>query len=146
MNDRVGVTVVGSRVDGRIVQLSEDRLLIASGGTQLTFQCSQVERIEKRGDPVWNGAVIGAAIVALPAWNGCQDKGRDLSCVTIGIGTFAALGALVDRAHVRARTVYVASPGSCAPAALRRGFFACSGSSLACQPKPLMIQASEGWR
>ena len=113
LNNRVRVTVAGRQVEGKLVQLTEEGLSMTSGGTQSRFQCAQIERIEKRGDPIWNGALAGAAIIAVPAWNGCQNKGRNLSCVAIGMGMFAAIGGLLDKAHVSTRSVYVASQDSC---------------------------------
>lgn len=112
-NDRVRITVAGGRVDGKLVQLAGDNLVMTVEGNRSTFQCLQIQRIEKRDDPVWTGAAIGAAIAAVPAWNGCQNKGRNRPCVLLGLGTFAAIGGLLDKAHVHARTVYVASPRSC---------------------------------
>ena len=41
------------------------------------------------------------------------EQGANAPCVAIGIGAFAALGALIDRAHEGTTTVYAASPGSC---------------------------------
>lgn len=112
-NDRVRITSANGRVDGKLVRLTADELLMTIEGNPSTFRCPQIERIEKRGDPVWTGAAIGVAIAAVPAWNGCQNKGRNLPCVAVGLGTFAAIGGLLDKAHVHARTVYVASPHSC---------------------------------
>lgn len=112
-NDRVRITVEGGRVEGKLVQLTGDELVMTIEGQRSTFRCPQIERIEKRGDPVWTGAVIGAAISALPAWNGCQNKGPNRPCVALAMGTYAAIGGLLDRAHLKTRTVYRASPGSC---------------------------------
>jgi hypothetical protein len=41
------------------------------------------------------------------------EQGANAPCVAIGIGAFASLGALIDRAHEGTTTVYAASPGSC---------------------------------
>jgi len=111
---RVRVTTMNRRVEGSLAAIDRDGLTILSDRTtREAFSCAQIQRIDTRGDRPSNGAVIGAAIIALPAWNGCQNKGANASCVAIGIGAFAALGALIDGAHEGITTVYAASPGSC---------------------------------
>lgn len=110
---RVRLTLSAGRVDGTVVEIDRDRVVVSHGSARDAYPCMQIRRLERRGDPVWNGAVIGAAVIALPAWNGCQNKGRNLTCVALGVGSFAAVGALLDAAHAGWKTIYVASPGSC---------------------------------
>lgn len=114
-NDRIRITVAANQIDGVLVLLNGHELVMTTGGTRSTFQCPQIQRIDKRGDPIWTGAAIGAAIAAVPAWNGCQNKGPNRPCVALGMATVAAIGGLLDKAHVHTRTVYVASPRSCGP-------------------------------
>lgn len=115
-NERVRVTTDADVTDGKLVSIDANGLTLRGTGADQTLLCSQIQRVEKRGDSVWNGALIGAAIIALPAWNGCQNKGRDLKCVAIGLGVFAGLGAALDAAHVGSQTRYVARKDSCARA------------------------------
>ena len=88
---------------------------MSTGGNRSTFECRQIQRVDKRGDPIWTGAAIGAAIAAVPAWNGCQNKGPNRSCVAFSMATFAAIGGLLDKAHVHTRTVYVDVSALCGP-------------------------------
>jgi len=109
----VRVTSASGRTEGTVERIDADSLTVLTRDARETFGCAQVRRVETRGDSVWTGAVVGAAIAALPAWNGCQNKGPNISCVVVGVGTFAAIGALIDRAHAGFRTIYSAPPGSC---------------------------------
>lgn len=110
---RVRITSTNGRTEGTIARLDIDSLTLLTRDGRETFACAQVRRVETRGDAVWTGAVAGAAIGALPAWNGCQNKGRNLTCVALGVGSFAAVGALFDAAHAGWKTIYDASRGSC---------------------------------
>ncbi|HXT31238.1 MAG TPA: hypothetical protein VN716_18200 [Vicinamibacterales bacterium] len=74
---RVRVTTMNRRVQGSLAAIDRDGLTILSERTtREAFSCARIQRIDTRGDRPWNGAVIGAAIIALPAWNGCQNKAR----------------------------------------------------------------------
>jgi hypothetical protein len=110
---RIRITVTKRRIEGSVGRADREGLTLVTGGTQESYACAQIDRVERRGDSVWTGAAVGGALIALPAWNGCQNKGRNLTCVAAGIGMFAALGALIDRAHVGWTTIYTAAPGSC---------------------------------
>jgi hypothetical protein len=107
------ITTADRRIEGVLDSIDRDGLTIRTPDGRETLSCVPIDRVERRGDSVLTGAVIGAAVIALPAWNGCQNQGRNLACVAVGVGTFAALGALIDRAHAGWATVYVKSPGSC---------------------------------
>ena len=111
---RVRVTSTSGRSDGTVERIDADSLTLLTRDGRDTFACAGIQRVEARGDSVWTpGAVVGATLIALPAWNGCQNKGRNLGCVVAGVGTFAAIGALVDRAHTGFHTIYAAVAGSC---------------------------------
>jgi len=109
----IRVTLADRRSEGTIARIDADSLTLLTRDGRDTIACAQVRRVETRGDAVWPGAVAGAAMAALPAWNGCQNKGRNISCVVVGVGTFAAIGALIDRAHAGFHTIYAAAPDSC---------------------------------
>jgi hypothetical protein len=65
----------GSRVRGKLSQLSPSSLVLNVSGTLREFQSTEVDRIEKRGaDSLNNGALTGMAI------------GGGLAAVALGIG------------------------------------------------------------
>ena len=111
-HDRIRVTTESDVAEGTLLAIDANGLTIRAVRDR-TLACSQIQRVEKRGDSVWNGALIGAAIIAVPSWNGCQSKGRDLKCVAVGLGIFAGLGAALDTGHAGSQTRYVARQDSC---------------------------------
>jgi hypothetical protein len=111
---RLRLTLTDGRVDGVVGEINHQTITLIVDGTPVAFPCARVTRVQRRGDSVWSGAIIGAAIIALPAWNGCQNKGRNLTCVAGSLGIFAAIGGLADKSHVGWTTLYVASARSCA--------------------------------
>jgi hypothetical protein len=92
---------------------------------------SQIARIDKEGDPLWDGALKGAAIGILPSvlavemscgqayygngpntrtyCEGCPSSRA--ACGALGVAVFALLGVAVDRHHVGSTTIYRA-PGA----------------------------------
>ena len=95
----------GNQVSGRIRGLTADSLTIGDR----VFTTSQVAKIERRGDKLWNGLLIGAAVgVFLPLLpsEACFNQSR-AGCVASGIETGALLGLLVDALHRGYTTVYV---------------------------------------
>ncbi len=111
--DRLRISVGGQVLTGKLSRVSSFELVIRRGHEESAFACESVERIETDRDSVASGAIIGGILAAVPAWNACNNKKRDLPCVAVGIGAYAAIGALLDRAHSPVRLVYVASTGSC---------------------------------
>ena len=51
----------GVRVRGKLVQISTSSLMLDASRTLYQFKESDIERIERRGDSLMNGALIGAA-------------------------------------------------------------------------------------
>ena len=113
--ERVRVTIAGGSVVGRVRRLSSGAIAIARGKELHTFRCDQVAQIDRPADGLANGALIGAALAALGVGNACQNKGSNVPCVAATIGAFAGLGALIDRSHSNAATLFIAGPEACAP-------------------------------
>lgn len=70
-------------------------------------------RVDRRGDPLWNGFVVGmvtgATLGATIDRTGCF-HGATLQCVLGPAAIFGALGAWFDHGHQRRTTVFVATP------------------------------------
>jgi hypothetical protein len=117
------VTQSGETVRGKFVSGSdaELRLEARSGGVRLP--ASDISRIVRPGDSLWNGALIGASVgvgfglLAVVAQDGCGGLGPCLGAGQVG-GTFGLVGlgagALVDALIGRARVVYL-RPSADAP-------------------------------
>ena len=115
----------GAEFSGRLLRLDPDSLVLLVGDTERRFEAARVRRIEKRGDSLRNGAIIGAvvgvAIGALgmgmadcPGSGGGSCPGFRAAGVVISTGFYAAVGAGIDALAVGRTTWYEA------PAAPRR--------------------------
>jgi hypothetical protein len=100
----------GREVKGPILDLSESTLVLGVLGQRMEIPFDRVARVERDGDPPWNGAAIGA-LVALPfalvSINDCA------GCGPYAVSTFvfyAGIGALFDFAHIGRTRIYAAPP------------------------------------
>ena len=94
----------GREITGSLARLSDSAVTLVANGVERDVALTDVGRIEKRGDSLKNGALIGAGVMAAPVllWLG---SGCDRGCGTLigaavfnaGLGAF--VGALIDRAH-----------------------------------------------
>ena len=90
-------------IRGRYVRLSADAIVIATEQGERTIPFDDVGWIEKRGDPLWNGALIGAGIFGF-SMMGAAGASCSPSCssqvpegLAFGAAIGAAIGALIDR-------------------------------------------------
>jgi hypothetical protein len=89
-------------IEGRLVRLAPEAIIVASEQGERTVAFSDVGWIEKRGDPVWNGGLIGAGILGFGMMGGagascspdCATQVPQATAVGVAVG--AAIGALVD--------------------------------------------------
>ena len=58
-------TQTEGEVRGRLVRIAPEAIIVATEQGERTVAFSDVGWIEKRGDPVWHGALIGAVILGL---------------------------------------------------------------------------------
>ena len=95
--------------DGKLLLVKDKELTILRGGRPLVITRASIARVERRWrDPAWEGALIGTLVGSVMlrrgAGQGCTSPGA--GC-TIGIvGSYAALGALIDWGRQSRRTVY----------------------------------------
>lgn len=76
-------------------------------------------RIQRRGDPLWDGALYGAVVGALlgvVVGTQCEVRGSFAKCVASGAAWLGGLGLLVDIWRVGRTTIYVGTSPSPAPA------------------------------
>ena len=97
----------GVESEGRLVTFSESEITIRAGAVTRMFPAAEVSLIERKGDSLKNGAIIGAivGIVAsgLSASEVCAGRTTKRSCVgqgaayvIIGTAFYAAVGAGID--------------------------------------------------
>jgi hypothetical protein len=106
----------GLETTGVIRRHDNDSLVIMmAGGEDRVFRSDQVTRVERRGDSLKNGALIGAGVGALPALSllgACSDEvlstcESDMALiVAISAGVYGLLGAGIDAMIVGRTTVY----------------------------------------
>ena len=96
----------GQETLGQLVTLNESEITIKTGAATKTFTAAQVSLIERKGDSLKNGAIIGAVIgavaSALSAGEVCAGNpghscsGRSTAYVAFGTAFYAAVGAGID--------------------------------------------------
>ena len=103
VGDTVYVTThTAGEIRGRLVHLSADSVVVASGAHPQAISFRDIGWIEKRGDPLWNGALIGGGLLAFPMMAGASAScSPDCSSAVpaafaVGLGIGAGIGALID--------------------------------------------------
>ena len=98
----------GQRTEGKLLRLDTDALVLLVNGTEQRFEAARVQRIDKRGDSLRNGALIGAAVGVLfgsisAGISDCPGDDPGGGCPGFRVGAFAgalgiytALGTAVD--------------------------------------------------
>lgn len=97
----------GREVEGRLVSLTESALTINIAGVTRTFTPAEVTKVDRRGDSLKNGALIGAAIGVFTGFfgdcpragttNASEDcPGARVGYVLGGAAIWAGIGAGID--------------------------------------------------
>ena len=63
--DRVDVTDDRHTIRGRIAELTSDSLVLVNDDGRRRLPLPSVQRIDRVGDPLWNGTAIGAALPSM---------------------------------------------------------------------------------
>jgi hypothetical protein len=107
------LSIVEGRVTrGRLIELDRDRLALTTSEGPRSFTIDEVRTIERRGDSLKNGAIIGALVGILPAILSVQGSSGDLSAgetalwVLGGVAVYSAIGVAIDAMIVGRTTVY----------------------------------------
>lgn len=104
----VDVDTIDGTIRGTLYCLSPDEVSILRDGMLVTTPLSQVKRVVKPADPVWDGAVKGAAVV-LTMWGvscGFCDAGPGNRYIWRAVGGYALLGATIDALQPHRKTIY----------------------------------------
>lgn len=124
--NRAGLSMVyvlddeGVEVSGTLLRLNPDSLVLLVGGVEHRLEAARVQRIERRGDALRNGALIGAVVgaamgVLAAGISDCPGSDPGGSCpatrataVLVSTGVYAAIGTGIDALVVGRTTVYQA--------------------------------------
>ena len=108
---RVTVTTTsGTSIQGTLLCLSAEQALLVSDGRPIATPMSQVRRIETRSDPVWDGAIKGAAIPLIFWAVFCHDcNGGPL---LRAVAAYSLSGLVLDSLDRNSRTIYAGRPNA----------------------------------
>jgi len=109
----VTLEIDGERVPlrGRLLSIAGDVVAIDTGGTIRSVDFSGVTRVDRHGDSVVNGALIGAVLLGgMCRWTCLEMKlrsqahyvGNVVAATVVG----GLMGAAIDRKHVGTTTIY----------------------------------------
>lgn len=106
----------GHETTGRLVTIAEETISLQVQNETVRWELADIRRIQKReADPLGNGILIGALIGAgvtgagVAYWCSHEDCGPGaLVSVALWGTAGAGIGALIDAAHAKTRTVYEA--------------------------------------
>lgn len=110
----------GVETSGKFLRLDPDAIVLLVGGVERRFEAPRVRRIEKRGDSLRNGAVIGAIVGAAmgaltagiadcPGSGGGSCPGFRTTAFLFSTGIYSAIGTGIDAWVVGRTTLYEAS-------------------------------------
>lgn len=109
---------IGVQTSGRFLRLNPDSLELLVGDTERRFEAARVRRIDKRGDSLRNGALIGTVggvVMGLlsAGLSDCPSDDPSGSCpgvraalVLFSAGVYAAIGTAIDALRVGRTTLY----------------------------------------
>lgn len=109
----VTIEIDGDRqpLRGRLLSVVDDVVAIDTGGMIRTVEFNRVARVDRRGDSVVDGALIGAIVLGgMCRWTCLEMKLRSQAYYVgnVVVATFlgGAMGAAIDRTHVGTTTIY----------------------------------------
>jgi hypothetical protein len=97
----------GRTTEGKLLRLDNDSLVMLVNGAEQRFEARQILRIDKRGDSLKNGTLIGlglgvlfgsiaAGISDCPSEPGGDCSGYRVAGFFIGTGIYTAIGTAID--------------------------------------------------
>jgi hypothetical protein len=124
--ERVEVTDNLQTIRGRVAELTADSVILHRDGGRVSLPLATIQRVDRVGDSVLNGTAIGASIGAgsalavmgrLCSNTQCADTSANLDprLTLLGALTGAGIGALIDGALQRRKTVYRRGAAQAAP-------------------------------
>jgi hypothetical protein len=110
--DRVEVTTTdNAKVRGTVLCLTDQSLLLLRDGATSETPLAAIKKIETRSDPIWDGAVKGAAI-PLVIWAIFCHKDCDAEMMFKSAATYGLIGATWDAVQRNTRTIYAGRPAA----------------------------------
>jgi len=107
--DRVEVTTTdNAKVRGTVICLTDQSLLLLRDGATSETPLAVIKKIETRSDPIWDGAVKGAAIPLVMWAIFCHDCDADIM-LRSAVG-YGLIGATWDAVQRNKRTIYAGRP------------------------------------
>lgn len=100
--------VAGPSFKGTLLCLSGDQVVLARDGRVTSTDLSLVRRIETPADPIWDGALKGAAI-PLIAWLVFSD-GSQPEWMLRSVAAYASIGTVIDALNSNRTRVYDRGP------------------------------------
>ena len=95
---------------GRFRSLDDETLRVLVGDQELALPRASIVRVERRGDRLLNGFLIGAAVGLIPAAFISAEVeaggGNVAAAIVIGSGTYGLIGMGIDALHKGWTTVY----------------------------------------
>jgi hypothetical protein len=129
----------GTETSGKLLRLNPDSIVLLVDGAERRFEAARVTRIQRRGDSLRNGAIIGAIVGAALGFvtSGIADcpgdnpgggcPGSRAALFVVSTGVYAAIGTGIDALIPGRTTLYEASKtpsaadrGGSVPVAFRR--------------------------
>jgi len=103
--DKVVVTMAdGKTLRGSLLCLGVDGLMLAEKTAVNRFRLDEVWKVRKAADPLWDGALKGAAFGLLPLIFGCPAE-----CVLRSTAAYGLLGLAIDSIDTNRDTIYGSS-------------------------------------
>lgn len=98
-------------IHGYLTRLTKtDLTLIDEDNQEQTIPLESIWKIERSGDPIWNGFAIGASIgLAAGIGLSAEVRGRAVEKATLAVysaGIYGLIGAAIDAMHVGKTAVY----------------------------------------
>jgi hypothetical protein len=116
--DKVAVTMADGRtLRGSLLCLGVAELMLAERSGVSRFRLDEVWKVQKTADPVWDGALKGAAVALVPLVFGCPAE-----CVLRSAAAYGLLGLAIDAVDTNRDAVFNSSIRQHASAGLRVRF------------------------
>lgn len=109
--DRVVVTTAdNAKIHGTVVCLTDNSLMLLRDGATRETALSQIKRIETRDDPIWDGAIKGAAIPLVMWAIFCHSCNSEI--MLKHVAAYGLIGATWDSLQRNKRTIYTGRPAA----------------------------------
>jgi hypothetical protein len=108
----------GNEMKGRLVQISDSGIMLLTDGITREIPQPEIAKIDRHGDSVRDGAVIGAALGAIGYIAVARADGvtANIAALPVAVFFYAAMGAGIDAMITRRTEIYRAPSLSAASA------------------------------